>query len=117
MRIDTRRLTTIMAALLLTCGLADAAAPQWLRETGVFNGWYKPWTDDFIRDKLTSMPLVIGVPADKKIVEKAHGQGARVLSYITVYQMPTAHEYEGSKLSEHPEWMVINSKGEQAKSV
>lgn len=105
------------AILTLIAALSAGAAPEWFRDAEVYNGWYKAWDTKIVADKMAGIPLVIGAPADRKIVEAAHRQGTRVLTYITLYQMPLDQVYQGYKLADHPEWVVIDSKGERARSV
>lgn len=91
-------------------------APAWLRDAEVCNGWYHAWTDTAIAG-MRDVPLVIGVPPDKEIVEKAHRQGTRVLVYVTFYQMPPGKAYQHEDISEHPDWNVIHPDGKEGISV
>lgn len=111
------RFVTVASLLTLMAVATQAAVPEWFRKAEVYNGWYKAWDEKVISEKMKGVPFVIGGPADRKIVEAAHKQGTKVLPYITLYQMPLDQEYEGSKLGDHQDWIVINSQGEQAKSV
>lgn len=105
----TLSLTTISA-------VAASCAPEWFRNAEVYNGWYKPWDTKVIADKMAGIPLIVGAPADPKIVEAAHRQGTRVITYITIYQMPMDGSYMGAKLADHPDWVLIDANGENSKS-
>lgn len=107
----------VAVGLLAVAASAYGAAPEWFRKAEVYNGWYKAWDTKVIGEKMKGIPFVVGAPPDKKLVEAAHKQGTKVITYITLYQMPLDEVYEGSKLADHPDWIVINSQGERAKSV
>jgi hypothetical protein len=107
----------IPIVVLLLVVTPARAVPQWFRNAEVYNGWYTAWNEKVVKEKMTGIPLVVGCPPDRKIVEAAHRQGTRVITYITLYQMPLDQVYEDSKLGDHPDWIVINARGEQAKSV
>lgn len=111
------RLILTLALLVAALLSAEAAPPEWFRNAEVYNGYYRAWDEAVVKDKMAGIPLVVGAPADKKIVDAAHKQGTRVISYITLYQAPMDQVYEDSKLSDHPEWIVIDSQGQRAKSV
>jgi len=96
--------------------MAVAAAPGWLNDAEVCNGWYRQWTDEAIA-AMRDVPFVIGVPLDKKVIEKAHGQGTRVLVYVTFYQMPPGRTYQNADISEHADWNVIHPDGTEGISV
>lgn len=111
------RLIVLTAALSILAALGTNAAPEWFRDAEVYNGWYKAWDTKVVADKMAGIPLVIGAPADAKIVEAAHRQGTRVLTYITLYQMPLEEVYQDSKLADHPDWILVNAQGERSRSV
>lgn len=103
-------------ALTMIGALAANSAPDWLRNAEVYNGWYKAWDAKVISEKMAGIPLVVGAPADRKIVEAAHRQGTRVIAYMTIYQMPMDSSYQGNKLADHPEWVLIDANGENSRS-
>lgn len=103
-------------ALTMLGALAASAAPEWFRNAEVYNGWYKAWDTKVVAEKMAGIPLVVGAPADRKIVQAAHRQGTRVITYMTIYQMPMDSSYQGAKLSDHPDWVLINEKGENSRS-
>lgn len=104
---EQESMKTILALTIMLIA-ADCSA-GWLQQAEMCNGWYKQWTDAAISD-MKDVPFVIGVPLDKKIIEKAHKQGTKVLAYVTFYQMPP-HEYQRANLAEHPDWNVIKPDG------
>ena len=95
---------------------AAMSTPGWLKDTSICNGWYKPWTPEAMA-QMKGMPLMIGVPADKTVIEKAHKQGNRVLVYVTFYQMPPGQTYQQADLAEHADWNVIHSDGKEGISI
>ena len=95
--------------ILILIAVAAGCSAGWLQETGMCNGWYKAWTDEAVAD-MRDIPFVIGVPLDRKVIEKAHKQGTKVLAYVTFYQMPP-HPYQNDDLSKHPDWNVIKADG------
>jgi len=107
----------VAVGLLAVAASAYGAAPEWFRKAEVYNGWYKAWDEKVIGEKMKGIPFVVGAPPDKKLVEAAHKQGTKVITYITLYQMPLDEVYQGSKLVDHPDWIVINAQGERARSV
>ena len=104
---------SLICALLLA---ATSSTPAWLRDIGVCNGWYQKWDDASIA-QMKGMPLIIGVPADKKVIEKAHKQGNRVLVYVTFYQMPPGQTYQQADLAEHADWNAVHPDGKEGISV
>ena len=107
-----------MVGLLLAALMANAApeaAPQWLREAEVYNGWYSKWTDEAIA-KMRGIPFVVGVPLDKATIDKAHKVGTRVLTYVTFYQFPPKQKYQNATITDHPDWIIIKPDGAEAPS-
>ena len=102
----------VLAVLAVAAGGGAAPAPQWLREAEVFNGWYSAWTDEAI-SRMRGLPFVVGVPPDKAVIEKAHKVGTRVLVYLTFYQWPPNDVYQGAKLADHPDWVMIRPDGKE----
>ena len=101
-----------MKALICTLLLAATSnTPGWLKDTQICNGWYKAW-DEASMAQMKGMPLMIGIQADKKIIEKAHKQGNKVLVYVTFYQMPPGQVYQQADLAEHADWNVIHPDGD-----
>ena len=105
-----------MKTLMVTLALALTAAsapPNWLKDAEICNGWYKGW-DDAIVAQMKDMPFVVA-PNEfgKEAPQKAHKAHARVLVYVTFYQMPPKTRYQHANVSEHPEWIVIHSDGKE----
>jgi len=55
--------------ILMTIPVAAHSAPDWFRNAEVYNGWYKAWDAKVVEDKMARIRLVVGAPADAKIVE------------------------------------------------
>src|SRR5271157_2302300 len=58
--------------------------PEWLREAGMFNGWYTVWTDDML-ERVKGFPLIVTTTQTPDIVQKLHARGVRVVFYINSY--------------------------------
>jgi hypothetical protein len=103
-----------MKTLLFTLALSLAVAgapPQWLNDAEVCNGWYGGW-DDAIIEQMKDMPFVVGSHGvSEEALRKAHAAHARVLVYVTFYQMPPDTYYQHANISEHPEWICIHADG------
>lgn len=95
----------------------DPPAPKWFLECGFYNGWYREWTEEVIEERLRGIPLIVGVPHEKRWIDAAHAAGVKVLPYVTFYQAPLEQPYQNATLKDHPEWMVRDEQGEPRKSV
>ncbi len=108
-------------------------APDWLRNADMFNGWYREWTDGMISDWMKGFPLIVGVPASKSMIEKAHEAGLRVIVRVNYMELQNSEVHIASKgslyrqpdeatpadlldLAEHPEWTCIDSDGNPRRS-
>lgn len=108
-------------------------APDWLRKADMYNGWYRGWSDDKIKDWMTDFPLVVGVPANKALIAKAHAAGFRVIVYINFSELENNEVQMRAKgfpyrqpddattadlldLAKHPDWTCIDSQGNQRRS-
>ncbi len=69
------------------------SAPEWLRESGMFNGWYMPWTDDML-ERVKGFPLIVTQTETKDIVQILHARGVRVVFYINSYARYNAQVLE-----------------------
>ena len=103
-------------------------APEWFRRAEVYNGWYQPWSDEVVKNRLKGLPLVVGVPHTKEWIDKAHAQGVKVIPYVSFYKSmnvaerreanPGEHINQDSPfwkeldLGKHPEWMLYQKDGE-----
>ena len=137
---------TLILPLCAVCSGAtagpDAAdygkpAPKWLREAGMFNGWYAAWTDPML-DWVAGTPLIVTVQANRDIIDKLHKRGVRVAQYVNAWLMYSAeginreitrrqqtgefiHEdwwamrespvNQAMDLTLHPEWVVMGPEG------
>jgi len=68
-------------------------APEWLRESGMFNGWYMPWTDDML-ERVKGFPLIVTPTVTPDIVQKLHARGVRVIFYVNSYVINNARAIE-----------------------
>ena len=59
-------------------------APRWLREAGMFNGWYFPWNQDHF-DRVKGFPLIVTNTHSREVVEQLQGRGVRVAFYSGFY--------------------------------
>lgn len=115
---------------LPTCDYG-APAPSWLTGADHVNGYYRPaaqWTDEVVRERLSSAPLVIGSTPNRAALERCHGAGVRLLHYVTytclldteMQVREGGHVYPewsesldcGTRdLALHPEWTCIDAAG------
>lgn len=102
--------------LILTLALAAAASgspPKWLNEAEICDGWYKGWDDEII-SYMKDMPFVVGFHVlGKEALQKAHAKRAKVLLYVTFYQMPPDEYYQHANVKEHPDWICIHADGKE----
>lgn len=108
-------------------------APDWLRGADVCNGWYRQSTGDMIVGWIKDMPLVVGVPADKATIAKAHEAGLRVIAYVNYMELQNStiqmaakgslysHPDEATPadlldLAKHPAWTCVDSEGKDRRS-
>jgi len=111
--------------------------PEWLREAGMFNGWYTVWTDDML-ERVKGFPLIVTTTQTPDIVQKLHARGVRVVFYVNSYARYNAlaieHEIERRQqqgevvqpdwplmaaapfnrrmdLTVHPEWIWVGPEG------
>lgn len=108
-------------------------APDWLRNADMFNGWYRTWTDDMVNDWMKDFPLIVGVPASKSAIEKAHEAGLRVIVYVNYMELQNSEVQMAAKgrlyrqpdeatpadlldLAKHPDWTCIDSEGNPRRS-
>jgi hypothetical protein len=112
-------------------------APKWLREAGMFNGWYAAWTDRML-DWVAGTPLIVTVQAKREIIDKLHQRGVRVANYVNAWAMYSAEginreikrrQQTGESIQEdwwamrespvnqsmdltlHPEWVLMGPEG------
>jgi len=105
----------ISCMLALTIG-ATPSAQTWLKDAEICNGWYNSWDAASI-SRMENMPFVVAPhPITEATIGKVHKVGARVLLYVTFYQMPPDEYYQHAKVSEHPDWICIHSDGTEGVS-
>jgi len=108
-------------------------APDWLRNADAYNGWYRDWTDEMIEGWMTDFPLIVGAPASKSIIAKAHEAGVRVIVYVNCMELQNSQVQMAAKgslyrhpdeaapadlldLAKHPDWVCVDSEGNQRRS-
>jgi len=108
-------------------------APEWLRNADMYNGWYRQWSDDMVSKWMKGFPLVVGVPASKAVIEKAHAAGVRVIAYVNYMELQNSEVQMAAKgelyrqpneatsadlldLAKHPDWTCIDSEGNPRRS-
>jgi len=107
--------------------------PKWLRDADMYNLYYRSsadWTDSVVNNQLKYFPLVVGSTPDLKALEKCHKAGIKLLHYVCYTPLlDTKLQVEGGSkvygewlelplhdtldLSKHPDWILINNKGEK----
>jgi len=109
-------------------------APDWLRSADMYNGWYRTWSDEMIKDWMTGFPLIVGAPPSKEIIAKAHDAGMKVIVYVNymelqnseiqmrekgrLYKLPNeATPADLLDLAKHPDWVCIDSGGKERRSI
>lgn len=117
-------------------------APDWLRNADMFNGWYGAWKalDGGFeipphqgKDWTKGFPLIVGVPASKSVIEKAHEAGMRVIVYVNYMELQNSEVQMAAKgrlyrqpdeatpadlldLAKHPDWTCIDAEGNPLRS-
>ncbi len=107
-------------------------APEWLRSASVYGGWSQARFEggsDWMRD----IPVIVGVPADKAAIAKAHEAGARVIACVNYaelqnsdvqmrakgklhYQPDDATPAELLDIFTHPSWTCVCPDGSDRRS-
>jgi hypothetical protein len=105
----------------------------------MYNGWYSEWSDKMIGDPhvgagwMKGFPLVVGVPASKSLIAKAHDAGLRVIVYVNYMELQNSEVQMAAKgslyrqpdeaspadlldLAKHPDWTCIDSEGKDRRS-
>ena len=111
-------------------------APKWLREAGMFNGWYFPWSQEQF-DRVKGFPLIVTNTHSREVVEELHARDVRVAFYMGFYVLqdlegmrrkqaankviPEELEiyhliyesefYKRMDISQHPDWIWVGEKG------
>jgi len=112
-------------------------APPWLREADLYNGFYhaKPaWSRETIRDRLSDIPLIVGVPHDRALIDRCHRAGIRVIAYVNYmellntrieqeakggvyYEWLQAVDHDALDLANHPDWVCVDADGKDVSSI
>lgn len=104
-------------------------APDWLRRTVVFQGWYYPWGEGTIPWRVKGFGLVIGAPMNARLIDLAHKAGSHVAVYVNFMQQwvpkpvkPRGYDrplFEFTRLLDiagHPRWQRVDREGRTARS-
>ncbi len=62
----------------------------------------------------TAWKFITHVPHSAEFLGEARRRGVRVFPYMTFYQAALAETYQEMRLSEHPDWILINANGRWA---
>lgn len=109
-------------------------APDWLRNADMYNGWRGGLTDDLIGSRMKDLPVVVGLPADKEMIAKAHEQGLRAVVYVNYSELQNSAIQMQAKgklyqnadeatpadlldLAKYPEWTCIDLDGSERRSI
>ena len=112
-------------------------APRWLREADLYNGFYhaKPaWSRETIRDRLSDIPLIVGVPHDRALIDRCHRAGIRVIPYVNYmellntrieqeakgeiyYEWLQAVDHDALDLAKHSDWVCVDAEGRDVLSI
>lgn len=112
-------------------------APEWLRNAEIYNGFYKTrvdWNRKNISNLLNRVPLIVGVPHDKAIIDLCHRAGIRVIPYVNYmellnteveakargsvyYEWTQSVDHNELDLVNHPDWIAYDSGGKEIKSI
>ncbi len=115
-----KRSALIVAALALgTLTLAPALRgqastkeiPRWLAESETYG--FNPTWDEIDG---TAWKFVTHVPHTPEYLGLARAKGVRAFPYVTFYQLPLYDRWQGIRLSEHPDWILIDARGAWAKT-
>jgi hypothetical protein len=112
-------LVAVLALAIVAPGLVSTAAgqtsgneiPRWLAESETY-GFNPTWEEI----DGTAWKFVTHVPHTAEYLGAARAKGVRAFPYVTFYQLPLNDRWQGIRLSEHPDWILINARGEWAKT-
>lgn len=109
-------------------------APDWLRNSALCDGWYSGLGDEMIGGWMKDFVLVVGIPADKALIARAHEAGLRVIvsvNYAELHNSEVQMQAKGKvyrdpdeatpadllDLAKHPAWTCIDSEGNDCRSI
>lgn len=104
----------ILAAFTLRSGTArnnQDGIPVWLAESETY-GFAPTWEEI----DGTAWKFVTHVPHTGEFLGMARARGIRTFPYMTFYQLPLNDASQEIRLSEHPDWILVNRKGQWAKT-
>lgn len=100
------------------------SAPEWLQKTEIFQGLYRPWSENTIEARVQQFPLVIGAPVDAHLIELAREKGTRTAIYVNfmgqyVFDPGPPKPWERTlsftdrlEIDGHPQWQKVDSDGQ-----
>jgi hypothetical protein len=111
--------TLALTLLLVSVGSAPRTSaqsspneiPRWLAGSETYG--FNPMWDEIDG---TAWKFVTHVPHTPEYLGMARAKGVRAFPYVTFYQLPLYDRWEGIRLSEHPDWILINGRGDWAKT-
>ncbi len=90
---------------------ASTEAPEWLRDTSAFEGWYYPWSEGTVQGRLKTISLAIGAPLDSALVDLAREEGVRTAIYINPMEAwvakPVTQRGYDTPLLEFSQWLDL----------
>lgn len=87
------------------------AIPAWLAESETY-GFAPAWEEI----EGTAWKFVTHVPHTEEFLGMARARGVRAFPYMTFYQLPLNDVSQDIRLSDHPDWILVNGKGQWAKT-
>ena len=82
--------------------------PRWLAESETYG--FSISNLDIVTG--TNWKFITHCPHDETFLREARLRGVRTFPYVTFYQFPLDRTYQNIRLSDHPEWILINEKGQ-----
>lgn len=83
-------------------------APKWLREAETYGEAVRDWG----LISRSNWSFVTHVPHSKEYIGQLPEMGIRAFPYMSFYQAPIHHRWQGIRISEHPDWIEIGEGGE-----
>jgi len=84
--------------------------PSWLAESET----YGFGISDLTEVEGTSWKFITHTPCSEEFLRAARNQGVRAFPYVTFYQAWLLEDCQGSRLADHPDWILINRNGRWA---
>ena len=97
-------LAAAVPAAAQTAGGDLAKIPAWLAESETYG-----FGVGLEAMNGTAWKFITHVPHSAEFLGEARRRGVRVFPYMTFYQAALAETYQEMRLSEHPDWILINA--------